>query len=188
MDLESSDAIGLNREAVRIIDHRPEWAAIFDAEREVIRSRSGDLIVDIQHVGSTSIPGMPAKPIIDIAIAVRSREAFPLLAARLVEAGYIDRGDLRGDGGYLMVKESAPDVRTIHVHFAEETDQQWVNLVGFRDALRRDEEVRRRYAELKKELAERFKDDRASYTASKNEFIQAVLNASRDAPQDESGV
>jgi GrpB-like predicted nucleotidyltransferase (UPF0157 family) len=126
---------------------------------------------DIQHVGSTTVPGL----IIDIAIAVNSREAIYAVVKRLPDIGYIDKGDQGANGGYLLVKESEPDVRTFHIHVVEKNDVQWQNYIIFRDCLRRDANVRKEYAKLKKNLALKYPKDRDSYTRGKEQFIRIVL-------------
>lgn len=169
-------SIGLKRHTVQVVEHRPEWSALFAAEARALRLAAGELAADIQHVGSTAVPGLPAKPIIDVAIAIHSRAVIPELAARLVAAGYIDRGDGGADGGWLLVKEPKPDIRSFHLHLVEASDPQWRNYLVFRDALRRDATLRDRYAALKHELAGQFAGNRRSYTAAKHDFIRNVLH------------
>jgi len=168
--------IGLKRHTVRVVEHESEWGELFATEATTLHEHIGDIVADIQHVGSTAVPGLPAKPILDIAVAVPSSEVIPTVAERLSKIGYIDRGDAGRNGGYILVKESEPDIRTIHVHIVELTDNQWRNYIDFRDILRRDAVIRRRYAEAKQHLAEKYRHDRKSYTAGKNEFIRGVLS------------
>lgn len=169
--------LGLKRHTVRLVDHDPAWASLSESECRRLWTAGGTLIADVQHVGSTAVPGLPAKPILDTAVAVPSRETIPALVPCLTAIGYIDRGDAGGDGGYLLVKESAPGVRTVHVHVVEIADVQWRNYLGFRDMLRCDPAIRAEYAQVKKGLEARFQTDRRSYTANKNGFIRRVLAA-----------
>ena len=111
--------IGLKRGTVRLENHALQWAELFKKTESLIRKLVGNLIKDIQHVGSTAVPGLPAKPIIDIAIAVSSKAVIPPVVTVLVENGYIDRGDGGEDGGYLLVRECEPNVRTEHIHIVE---------------------------------------------------------------------
>jgi GrpB-like predicted nucleotidyltransferase (UPF0157 family) len=166
--------LGLKRNAVHLVAHRPEWASAFEAEAAVLWAGIADIVIDIQHIGSTAIADLPAKPILDIAIAVGTLDAIPKVAERLRERGYIDRGDGR-DGGYLLVRESGPDIRTVHVHIVEVTDSQWRDYITFREVLRRDPNTRDRYADVKQALADRYRHDRTAYTAGKAAFIRAVL-------------
>jgi GrpB-like predicted nucleotidyltransferase (UPF0157 family) len=118
----------------------------------------------VQHVGSTAVKGLPSKPILDIVLGSDSAEAADRLAVALVGIGYIDRGLGEGSNGRLLVMESAPNVRIAHVHIVQYETQDWKDYVVFRDTLRGDGALRSGYAELKRDLAERFATDRQSYT------------------------
>jgi GrpB-like predicted nucleotidyltransferase (UPF0157 family) len=170
--------IGLKRHTVQVVDYDPEWAELFESEAQTIRHAAGDLNLKIEHVGSTAVPGLPAKPVVDIAVAIQTRDFIAVLARHLTIIGYIDRGDAgAADGGYLLVKDSAPDVRVVHLHIVEETDVQWRNYIKFRDILRANDTIRKQYADVKMQLASRFQDDRKSYTDGKRDFIRGVLNS-----------
>jgi len=167
--------IGLKRNTVQVVAYRTDWHALFEQEWRVLHQHIGHLVLDIQHVGSTAVPGLDAKPIIDIAVAVASSMVISQCRPLLCALGYLDRGDTGIDGEYLFVKESAPDVRTHHLHIVTRDDPRWGNYLRFRDVLRADETLRSRYATLKKALQERFSQDRKAYTASKHAFIQDIL-------------
>jgi GrpB-like predicted nucleotidyltransferase (UPF0157 family) len=167
--------IGLKRGVVKIVRHRTEWAELYDAEAGNLKNCLRELAVDIQHVGSTAVPGLISKPIIDIAIAVTSRSDIAAVVKCLLTIGYIDRADQGASGGYLLVKESEPDVRTFHIHVVEKSDVQWRNYIIFRDCLRRNVKTRAEYARLKKTLAVKYPKDRESYTGGKAQFIKDVL-------------
>ena len=167
--------IGLNRHTVRVVDHQPEWDARFITEAGMLRARIGDVVADIQHVGSTAVPGLTAKPILDIAVAVPSMDVIPIVVTRLTAGGYIDRGYVN-QGDYLLVKESDPDIRTVHLHIVEFTGGEWSNYLAFRDILRQNECIRRRYMRVKARLAGHYPNDRKAYTAGKHAFITGVLD------------
>ena len=167
--------IGLQRHTVRIVEHDPAWSELYAAEARGLRAAAGGLLLDVQHVGSTAVAGLPAKPILDIAVAVQTRATIPGLVQRLTASGYLDRGDGGDNGGYLLVKDSAPEVRTAHLHIVAVADPQWHDYLAFRDRLRVDCGLRNAYAALKRALALRFADDRKSYTAGKEEFIRKAL-------------
>ncbi len=169
-------AIGLRRHTVRVVAYRPEWPVLFEREERALLERVGHLAVDVQHVGSTAVPGLDAKPIIDIALAVRSAQDIPRLVGPLGELGYIYGGDAGRDGGHIFVKESAPNVRTHHLHVVAADDPQWREWVLFRDRLRADGALRARYAGLKKALKERYAEDRKGYTEAKNEFVRGLVH------------
>jgi GrpB-like predicted nucleotidyltransferase (UPF0157 family) len=167
--------IGLRRHTVRVVDHDPSWSALFAKEREILYRALSGIADDIQHVGSTAVAGLPAKPILDIAIAVRTLDLVPNIVESLTGIGYTYRGDASDAGGHLFVKEPEPDIRTVHVHVVEHGGIQWKNYLLFREILREDSDVRKRYADIKQNLARQFPDDRKSYASAKDEFVQGVL-------------
>src|SRR5919198_3626096 len=137
---------------VRLLDHDPAWPALFEREAERIRRALGDAAIRILHVGSTSVPGLAAKPIIDIVVAV---------AASADEAGY--KPALDGVGYTLRIREpdwhehrmfEGPDTAT-HVHVFTAGDPEIERMVEFRDRLRDNEDDRERYAAAKRRLAAR---------------------------------
>ena len=169
--------LGLKKGLVQLSDYNPEWTKLYDEERHYINSHIGDLALDIQHIGSTSVPGLKAKPIIDIAIKVKSSSKVQICAKILTEAGFISRGDTEGQGGYLLVKEKAPLIRTHHIHIVSLKDPQWRNYLVFRELLKEKKDLREKYLQLKQDLQERFPFDRKQYTATKSQFIQNLLKA-----------
>jgi GrpB-like predicted nucleotidyltransferase (UPF0157 family) len=169
--------IGLRRHTLLLVDHDPEWETLAAEACEAVRKGGGELLVDVQHVGSTAVPGLPAKPILDIAAAVATFDAMPELMRRLTDAGYRYRRDAGDAGGHLFVVESSPDIRTIHLHVVEHGGSQWRDYLRFRDVLRHRPAIRKRYAELKRDLARTCGDSRELYTASKADFIREVLDS-----------
>jgi GrpB-like predicted nucleotidyltransferase (UPF0157 family) len=167
--------IGLKKGMVHVFAYQPDWPDSFEQERGRLHPSIGRLVLDIQHIGSTSVPGLAAKPIIDIAVAVASSEVIPECRQPLCSLGYTDRGDCGQDGGYLFVKESAPEVRTHHLHIVGIDDQQWRNYLLLRDLLRVDETLRASYAKLKERLQHQFANDPRGYTTAKHDFICEAL-------------
>jgi GrpB-like predicted nucleotidyltransferase (UPF0157 family) len=153
-----------------------EWGRVFENEEKLLRWHIDDLVDDIQHVGSTSVPCLIAKPIIDIGIAIPARERFEELKDRMVQIGYIYRGDRGNNGGWLLVRESERDFRFIHAHVLETSDPQWrYHYIGFRDRLRADPETNAAYAALKTRNAEQYADDRKAYTNAKHDFVRGII-------------
>src|SRR5687767_14604822 len=111
--------IGLKRHTVRLVNHHPGWACLYELEAAEIRRLADELVVAVEHVGSTAVAGLPAKPILDIAIAVAGSAVIPALVERLGAAGYLDRGHAGRNGGHLLVKEFAAEVRSVHAHIVE---------------------------------------------------------------------
>jgi len=170
------EMIGLKRDVVEVVAHDPTWTMLAVDACKAVRTACGELIVDLQHVGSTAVPDLPAKPILDIAAAVVTFDAMPGIIRHLTRIGYLYRGDHGSAGGHVFVAESSPDVRTIHLHVVEYSGSQWRSYLLFRDLLRHKPMLRKRYAGLKRDLMTMHRDDRESYTAAKAEFIREALD------------
>jgi GrpB-like predicted nucleotidyltransferase (UPF0157 family) len=175
--------LGLRRLTVRLVEHQPAWLRLAAEACDEIRHTGGDLLLDVQHVGSTAVADLAAKPILDIVAAVADTSAVPELIDRLAGVGYIYHSDAGTSGGHLFIRESAPDVRTVHLHIVTRDDVQWANYLRFRDMLIQDSDLRERYGRLKAELEARHPDDRPSYTAAKHDFIQAALGNTEENAQ-----
>ena len=159
---------------IEIVEYNPQWPSMFAAESVLLRSVLAPWLTGpIEHVGSTAIPGLPAKPVIDIMAAVSSLEESELAISELVEAGYV-HFPYRSDIMHWFCKPSAA-FRTHHLHLVPLGSQRWLECIAFRDTIRRDEALATEYAALKQSLAERFKFDREAYTDGKAPFVQRVL-------------
>ncbi len=167
--------IGLKRHTVQVVSHDPTWGKLASDACETIGRVCRDLNIKTEHVGSTSVPGLSAKPILDIAIGMPSLDSIFELVRRLTDIGYIYRGEGEGGVGHLFVWESKPNFRTIHVHAVEYGTAHWKEYVCFRDLLRQNAYLRQQYGDLKVQIATDFQDDRRAYTDSKHEFIRSVL-------------
>lgn len=169
--------LGLPRGTVDLRASSEAWGAAYTAIEPELRSACGRHALDIQHVGSTSVPGLRAKPILDVVVGVRPDVAVPdELVDSLVRTGFIDRGAGEGSVGRLLVWDAAPQVRAIHLHIVGHATQGWKDYVDFRDALRADPDLLTRYEQVKDDLARRFPDDRGAYTDGKAEFVEGVLH------------
>ncbi len=150
------------------------WAKRFEAERLQLATVLGDE-VDVQHIGSTSVPGLQAKPILDIGVGVKDFDAAFALVRPLEALGYTFRGEQSIPRRHYFVK-GPDDNRTHHLHMLERTNPEWRNLLFFRDYLRARPEALEQYQNLKAQLAEQFPKDREAYTNSKRLFIQDILS------------
>ena len=164
--------LGLRRGELRLSLYCEEWPALFESEKKIIELAIGHHVADIQHVGSTAIVGMPAKPILDIAIAVEAFEKARVCIDPLVALGYTFRGE-NGIPRRHYFQKGEPC--THHIHMVEETSDEWRKLVRFRDMLRADPKSAEDYRKLKLDLWERLPGDRKAYQASKAAFIGKVL-------------
>lgn len=167
-----TDALGLETGVVRLVDYDARWPALFDAERKRIRAHCRPLALKIEHVGGTSIPGMCAKPVLDMAAGRLPDTTLQDCVAALRRAGYEPRGD-RGVPGRQFFCRGNP--RAYHVHLVEHGGPLWLDLLAFRDYLRTHADAARWFAAMKHDLASRFRSDREGYMTAKSAHVEAVL-------------
>lgn len=169
---EDPASLGLRQATLALVPHDPAWTRAFDAEATRIRAALPGTAFEIDHIGSTAVPGLPAKPILDIAMRTGTDDE-PRIADALVNLGYVDRG-IRS--GRLFIRLRDGDVRTHNLHLYRPDDPDCRDQIAFRDALRANPDVRDRYAALKQDLAHRLGDaGRGRYADSKTDFVQAVI-------------
>ena len=159
-------------EPVEIVPHDPAWSAKFESERSAIIEALGGTALEAHHVGSTAVPGLAAKPIIDILVAVTSLEDGSALERDLSPLGYA-RVPHEDDSRRLFFRKGVP--RAFHVHVVRLNSWTYWRHLVFRDMLISSPELRTEYERLKLDLAGRFRDDRAAYTEAKGEFIERVV-------------
>jgi GrpB-like predicted nucleotidyltransferase (UPF0157 family) len=165
---------GMNKSELRLMPHDVAWTDDFAAERERIASKIADSNVCIEHIGSTSIPGVYAKPILDIAILCGERGLEPVIEG-LRELGYEYRGqyDEKADGHFYAVLEK-DNVRYCQAHIYTEPNADWHLKLKFRDALREDAELAREYNDYKLELAKRV-SNKSEYAAIKDKWVGSFI-------------
>jgi len=162
--------------AVHIVPYDPAWPALFELERQLLsRLLRPWLVGPIEHVGSTAVPALSAKPVIDVMAAVGSLEESRDALAALPEAGY-EYAPYRVDVMHWLCKPGF-SFRTHHLHLVPYRSRLWTERIAFRDRLRSDPVVAREYAELKHRLAEIHRFDREAYTEAKSPFIALVLKS-----------
>ena len=148
----------------------PEWAQLFEEERAQLANALGEMILDIQHVGSTSIVGLCAKPVLDIAICVENFEKAFETVAPLEAIGYAFRGEFGLPRRHYFIKGSP---RTHQVHMWEIASDDWKRHIAFRDYLRANDDARDRYAAMKREMS-RIAKTRQEYQDRKGPLIQEL--------------
>jgi GrpB-like predicted nucleotidyltransferase (UPF0157 family) len=163
---------------VKLVEADPNWPMLFLQEEELLLAAlDGVDVLAIEHFGSTAIPGLAAKPIIDILIAVPSVDlARDDFVARLKQLEYVFWPDNPKKDRLFFVKGMPPfgKARTHHIHVAERPSEMWSRL-KFRDYLRENDVERDNYAALKASLAIEYGDDREAYTAAKTEFVTRIM-------------
>ena len=168
---------GLSRGTVKLEPYDPAWPQEFAKEAERLKAGLGIAAERIQHVGSTSIPGMVAKPIIDIAILVDDLGVAEQWQKVLSELGYWYKG-LQPDMPHRHFFAKGPEVaRTVYLHVVDSSEYK--RLVSFRDELIAHKKLASRYIALKQQLASTYAHSRVDYSAAKNDFIQKVLKDPR---------
>lgn len=167
--------IGLKRGSVKLLPHQEEWDK--NAENVILELKQlfGNAAVDIQHVGSTAIASIYAKPIIDIVIGLRDLNDIPPYRKRLEEHGFIFRGEDVARQMLFVMGDFEKDMRTHHIHAVKWNGTEWKNYINFRDYLNCHPEKAMRYDACKKKLALQFPDGRRSYTEGKQECIGRLL-------------
>lgn len=167
---------GLKRGTVRLSPHDPEWAAQAQKTIGVLWEIFGDTAVDIQHIGSTAIGGIRAKPIIDIAVGVGSMKGLPL--KELEAAGFQERYN-RFSSNLLYVLETEDKIRTHQVHILLYDSLQWHNYVDFRDYMNAFPERAKEYEALKQHLVSECDNVQTAYTDGKHDYMEKTLAEAR---------
>ncbi len=168
--------LGTDGGHVEVVEYRPEWAKIFEHERAAFLERCGPWVMEVHHVGSTSVPGLAAKPILDIMPVVASPDDGEKAVGPMTTLGYRYRGENELPGRFYFDK--IVDGRTvIHCHMYPQDHSDVRKLVAFRDRLRTHPETAGEYERLKRNLAFKHRDDRESYTDGKGAFISKTTTA-----------
>lgn len=166
--------VGVERGTVRLVAYDDEWRSAFAEEADRLRDAFGERVVAIEHVGSTAIEGMVAKPVIDVLVVVEEIEETAPCRTALGELGYTFRPDDPVEDRLFFAK--GPETgRTHYLSVTERGSDTHVEQLAFRDFLRDDPDRAKEYARLKRELAAEFPDDRESYTEGKSRFVRGVL-------------
>lgn len=166
------DGLGLAAGEVRLAEYDDRWPAFFERERSRILAQCGSVPMVLEHIGGTSIPGMCAKPVIDIAVAVPGASSFGNGIGALVRAGYEHRGE-RGVPGRHYLRRGEP--RAYHLHLVEAGGPLWRDYLAFRDHLRADAAAARAFAAVKRTLAAQYPRDRDGYLQAKAPHVLDVL-------------
>ena len=163
-----------NDAPVRIVPYDPSWPLSFETERAALASLLAPWLAGpIEHVGSTAVPGLAAKPVIDIMVGVGGLEASRPALAELPRLGYC-HFPYRAEVMHWFCKPS-PAFRTHHLHLVPWKSQLWRDRIAFRDLLRARADVAADYAELKRRLAADHEFDREAYTDAKTPFVERAL-------------
>ena len=167
--------IGLKRGTVELLPHDPQWKNAANETIILLKSLLQDVSIDIQHVGSTAIQNISAKPIIDIAVGVNTLDSIKPYIELLKNNGIIFRKEDVKEQLLFVIGDFEKEFRTHHIHVVEWNSIAWNNYINFRDYLNAFPEYAKEYDDLKKKLALEFANNRGNYTAGKQEFIDIIL-------------
>jgi GrpB-like predicted nucleotidyltransferase (UPF0157 family) len=166
-----------NNDAVSIEDYDPAWAKVFSKLAARAMAALGSLAVGVEHIGSTAVPGLAAKPIIDLDVVMALPADLPEVIQCLSNLGYVHEGDLgiTGREAFRSPSDSPPH----HLYVLSAGADELRRHLAFRDALRASSDLRNSYDALKRSLAEAHRNDRCAYTQGKAAFIASVVGMQR---------
>jgi len=171
--------MALKRGIVELEDYNLNWEVEYKREEKLLKEVLGDKIVEIHHIGSTSIEGLKAKPVIDILVVINSLNEITEIEKLLTPYDYENRGQQGVPDRYFFAK-GPEDARSHYIHFTEPNSKTYYNQVYFKKYLLEHPEYIKKYCDLKQELAEKYADERPKYTAGKNEFITNVIYLAKE--------
>jgi GrpB-like predicted nucleotidyltransferase (UPF0157 family)/protein associated with RNAse G/E len=170
---------------VVIADYDPLWPAIYAEERDRILGATGDRLLAIEHVGSTAVPGLAAKPIIDIMVGISrlSDSSKCIMPLRSIGYEYVPEYEKEiPERRYFHRGPRGVPNKHFHLHMVEHTSDFWKRHLLFRDYLRAHPDVAQNYCQLKRELAKRYTSNRDAYTEAKTSFIESVVAQAETRP------
>ncbi len=161
---------------VTVLPYDPQWKIDFEnIERELV-SVIGDLAICVEHVGSTSVEGLSAKPIIDIDIVIRDDSVFDCVVSRLKTIGYFHEGNLGIKDREAFKYSDKPHLRTHHLYVCPQESKELLRHVTFRDFLRNNPDAVKQYSEVKEKAAKLFPNDIEKYMKYKSLCIEALYS------------
>ena len=163
--------IGLKRGTVKLVPHHKQWANAFEQEKKKLLARLGNVIINIEHVGSTAIPGIYAKPIIDMSIGVRRLKDAEKFIKPLDALGYHFYKKFQQQ---ILFAKGPDKKRTHYLHAMRYNGAKWKSDLLFRDFLIKNPARAKAYNRLKQRLAKQYPNDREKYTAGKKSFIDKI--------------
>ena len=175
--------MALKRGIVELEDYNSNWEKEYLKEEKLLKEVLKDYIIEIHHIGSTSIKGLKAKPVIDILIVIKSLNQIEKIEDILKEYDYTNRGKQGVNDRFFFAKGSE-DARTHYIHFVEPKSDTYYNQVYFKKYLIEHPDYIEKYCNLKQELASKYKDERSKYTQGKNDFIKDVIRKAKEEYDD----
>jgi GrpB-like predicted nucleotidyltransferase (UPF0157 family) len=170
---------------VVIVDYDPRWLLVYEEEKRCILGVAGNRVLGVEHIGSTSVIGLGAKPIVDIMVGVNGQSDADTLLPLLREIGYANVTRQSGDSEWYyclskVIHGQEVWLQNFHLHLIKFRSNTWERHILFRDVLRNHPEVAQKYCELKKIIAAKYGVDRESYTNAKAEFITSLVTQTNE--------
>jgi len=184
--------LGLKNKMVELYDHQSEWKENAEETINLLKNLFGVLIIDIQHIGSTAINGIKAKPIIDIVIGIdnfedvikflTSNEGKEFISIDFSSMAFIINNPNKTEPKFMIyyLGNKKSEIITHHIHFVEYNGDEWNNYVNFRDYMNNNEKEAKNYEKLKIKLMKENRGNRENYTKNKDKYITKILNEAKE--------
>ena len=167
--------LGLDCDKLLLDRTTAAWVVAGADLRDCVAELLGDTAAGVEQIGSSSVLGLLAKPIVDLAVGLGARQDLAIVSSTLQAGGWIYRGDAGESGGHVFVLEARPWHRVAHLHVVDYGEAQWLNYLRLRDLLRRSHRARRQYEAAKLQLADQHGDDRKAYADGKSTVVGSLL-------------
>ncbi|ESU30267.1 hypothetical protein G3A_22005 [Bacillus sp. 17376] len=164
----------MTRRRVEVVPYNPEWKTVFENEKQLLESIFLPAEVEVHHIGSTSVPGLSAKPIIDIMLAADSLEQVEKATPAIEAAGYVVKGENGIPGRRYFQKHDENGMRKVHLHSFEKSSRQLYRHLVFRDYLRSHPQEASKYSDVKEKAARKYGFDIDSYIAEKSPTVKDI--------------
>ena len=173
------------KEVVRLLSYNPEWAEVGKTVLDELTSVFGDIIIEARHIGSTAVENLKSRPIIDIAVGVRSFDEARKFLDQLEPLGYLHRPETDTENQIFL--STVKNRYNVYIHIVIYLKTLWNSYIAFHECLKKDPETRQKYEQLKTVLAQRHVYDRRAYTAGKSEFVRRILRVKCDIKERSCG-
>ncbi len=168
--------LGLDCYKLRLERTTDAWISAGTHLRDQVAVMLDDQAAEVEHIGSSSVLGLLAKPIVDLVVGLAAGHDFELVSSTLEASGWIYIADAGESGGQILVLEARPQYRVAHLHVVDRGGVQWLDYLRFRGLLRTSSEARRRYEAAKVQLLDEHGDRRQAYTDAKSKVVTSLLD------------
>lgn len=175
----NNHSLGLKRGTVELLDHDKNWETIAQNTMIILKKILKEEIIAIEHIGSTAISTIKAKPIIDLVVGVNDLSKIIQFNEQLEQANILYRGPEHENQLLYVMTDFENDTRTHHIHVVKYQSIEWENYLYFRDTLNQNKDIALEYQQLKENLSKQYRNDRISYTLGKQAFIDQILKTKK---------